>query len=121
MSEIFVGTQEEFADDVRKIVTAAGTEIGIFRCNDQFYAFENKCGHAGGPVCEGIILGKVEAVLAEDKSVVTERFSQDEINISCPWHGVEFDLATGACISDRSLKLRSFQVVQKGNEVYLLV
>ena len=30
----------------------------------------------------------------------------------CPWHGYEYDIKTGECAADRSLKLKSFEVVQ---------
>ena len=38
----------------------------------------------------------------------------------CPWHGYEYDMKTGECVSDRKLKLRKYKVVEKGDEVYVL-
>ena len=38
----------------------------------------------------------------------------------CPWHGNEYDMKTGECVSDRKLKLHKYKVVQKGDEVYVL-
>ena len=32
----------------------------------------------------------------------------------CPWHGYEYDMKTGECVSDRRLKLKKYEVVQKG-------
>ena len=32
----------------------------------------------------------------------------------CPWHGMEYDMKTGECVSDRKMKLRSYKVLRKG-------
>ena len=44
----------------------------------------------------------------------------DEAHFVCPWHGYEYDMKTGECVSDRKLKLRKYKVVEKGDEVYVL-
>ena len=36
--------------------TWPGSEIGVFRLGDEFFAYENKCPHLEGPVCQGKIL-----------------------------------------------------------------
>jgi len=38
----------------------------------------------------------------------------------CPWHGYEYDMETGECVSDRKLKLRSNKIVEKGDELYVV-
>ena len=52
---------------------------------------------------------KVEDVLGPDRTWHGQRFSDDEIHFVCPWHGYEYDLKTGECAADRSLKLKSFR------------
>jgi nitrite reductase/ring-hydroxylating ferredoxin subunit len=120
-SEVLVGTRADFEDDGRRIVTVGATEIGVLRHDGRFYAYENRCVHQGGPVCEGRILGKVEAVLAADKTLTGERFSERETHLICPWHGYEYDLATGECAADRRLRLRRYEVVEKGDDIYVVV
>jgi nitrite reductase (NADH) small subunit len=119
--EVLVGTRADFAQETRRIVTVGSTEIGVLYHDDRFYAYENRCVHQGGPVCEGRILGRVEAVLAEDKTSLGERFSETETHIVCPWHGYEYDLATGECAADRRLRLRSFPVRERGDDIYVVV
>lgn len=116
-----VGTRADFTDDGRRIVRVGGTEIGVLQHDGRFVAYENRCVHQGGPVCEGRIIGKVEAVLADDKTMLGERFSERETHLVCPWHGYEYDLATGECAVDRNLRLRRFEVVEKGDEIYVVV
>lgn len=120
MAEIFVGELSDFDGDARLIVSSSDTEIGVFRSDGRFYAYENFCLHQGGPACEGTLIGKVESVLAEDRSVLGERLSETETHFVCPWHGWEYDLATGECAADRRLRLRNYEVTQRGDEIYVV-
>ncbi len=95
-------------------------EVGVLHHDGRFYAYENRCVHQGGPVCEGRILGRVETVLADDKTVLGERFSETETHLICPWHGYEYDLSTGVCAADRRLRLRRYEVVERGEDIYVL-
>ena len=83
--------------------------------------FENCCPHQGGPVCYGEILGQVEAVLNDKKQIVSERFSEENFNLICPWHGWTYDALTGECIGDRNIRLKSWKVVIKQDQVFLQV
>jgi nitrite reductase (NADH) small subunit len=121
MAEIYAGRVEEFEPDVRMIVRHRNSEIGVFRQDDQFYAFVNRCPHQGGPACEGIVIGKVQTLLDEDKRDLGRRFSRDELHLVCPWHAWEFDLATGECAADRRLRLRKFEVKVEDGGVFVLV
>jgi nitrite reductase/ring-hydroxylating ferredoxin subunit len=121
MAELLAGRVSDFDDDTRKIVSANGREIVVFRRKDRFYALDNTCLHMGGPVGEGIIIGKVEAILGEDKRFLGERFSEEEIHIVCPWHGWEYDIDTGACAGDGRLRLRRYETVERGDDVYVII
>jgi len=102
-------------------VHAGDVQIGVFRVKGKLVAYANSCIHQGGPGCQGEILGKVEEVLGTDKTVISERFSEDEIHLVCPWHGWEYNLETGECAADRRLRLRPYPVVLRGDEVYVQV
>lgn len=120
-TEVPVGRVEEFDEFDRKIVLTDGTKVGVFRVDERFYAYENRCMHQGGPVCEGRILGKVETVLEDDRNVLREKFSDTEKHLVCPWHGYEYDIKTGQHAGDRRLSLNRFDVVERDGMVYLLV
>lgn len=119
--ELPVGRVEEFEEADRKIVLTNGTKVGVFRVDERFYAYENRCMHQGGPVCEGKILGKVEAVLEGDRNVLREKFSDTEKHLVCPWHGYEYDIRTGQHPGGRRLRLNRYDVVERDGMVYLLV
>jgi nitrite reductase/ring-hydroxylating ferredoxin subunit len=103
------------------LVTVAGVEIGIFRVQGRLVAYENRCLHQGGPVCTGAVLGRLVAVLGPGGTIAEERFSTDELHLVCPWHGWEYDLASGACAADRRIRLRAFDVREQDGQVYVTV
>jgi nitrite reductase/ring-hydroxylating ferredoxin subunit len=119
MTDIFVAKAAELPDGERRIVSHAGVEIGVFHWRGAFYAYQNLCAHQGGPACEGLIMHKVEDVLAPDRTWHGQRFSPDQVHFVCPWHGYEYDLRTGECAADRSLKLKVYAVVRRGEDIYV--
>jgi nitrite reductase/ring-hydroxylating ferredoxin subunit len=119
MVEKLVGKVSEFKDGDRRIVFLGDHEIGVFRENGAFYAYSNYCLHQGGPACEGLTIAKVEERIMPDKTSKGLYFSDTELHFVCPWHGYEYDIKTGECVSDRRLKLRKYEVIEKGDEVYV--
>lgn len=120
MDEYFVGHLDEIPGDACLLVQVRDRAVGVLRVGDRLHAFENRCLHQGGPVCMGRVLGKLEEILADDRSVVGERFSKEELHLICPWHGWEYDIDTGECVADRRLRLKKYQVIVKGGGVYVL-
>jgi nitrite reductase/ring-hydroxylating ferredoxin subunit len=120
MAEVFVAKVSEFPDGERRIVQHGAHDIGVFHWDGKFYAYSNLCLHQGGPACEGLIIAKVEERIMPDKTSRGLYFSEDEMHFVCPWHGYEYDLRTGEFVGDRRLKLRKYEVVQKGDDVYVV-
>jgi nitrite reductase/ring-hydroxylating ferredoxin subunit len=120
MAEKFVAKASEMQDGDRRIVFVGDNEIGVFRHDGKYYAYSNFCLHQGGPACEGLTIAKVEERLRPDKTSQGLYFSETDMNFVCPWHGMEYDMKTGECISDRKMKLKKFQVLEKGDEVYVV-
>ena len=116
-----VGPESLVPEETGLLLRAGGHEIGIFRVPDGYRAYENVCLHQGGPVCTGIVIGKVEQVLRDDKTVAFERESTEELHVICPWHGWEYDLDNGECATDRRLRLRSFEVELEDGELFVRV
>jgi nitrite reductase/ring-hydroxylating ferredoxin subunit len=120
MPDVFVAKVSQFPDGERRIVSHGGREIGVFHWQGRFYAYENLCLHQGGPACEGIMMHKVEDVIGPDRTWHGQKFSDQEIHFVCPWHGYEYDLKTGECAADRKLRLKSFDVVRRGEDIYVV-
>jgi 3-phenylpropionate/trans-cinnamate dioxygenase ferredoxin subunit len=98
----------------RKIVTIDGREIGVFNVNGSFYALRNLCPHRSGPLCKGRLRPLV--VVTELYQLGHER--EGEI-LKCPWHQWEFDIKTGQALYDERLRVKTYTVVQEGDEVVL--
>jgi nitrite reductase/ring-hydroxylating ferredoxin subunit len=120
MVEQFVSRDSEFKDGERRIVFIGDQEIGIFKEDGRYYAYSNVCLHQGGPACEGLIIAKVEEKIMPDRTSCGLSFSSTERHFVCPWHGYEYDIRTGEFVGDRRRKLRSYRVVRKGENVYVI-
>jgi 3-phenylpropionate/trans-cinnamate dioxygenase ferredoxin subunit len=77
---IEVAPLAEFGPGSAKIVSVGWTSIGVYNCNGELYALEDRCSHDDGPLCEG-------------------EWEQDECRVICPRHGSAFDLASGRPLS----------------------
>jgi nitrite reductase (NADH) small subunit len=100
-----VGAAAEFAEGRMRVIGVDGREIGIARWNGTVYAVNNLCPHQSGPVCSGILSGRLTA------GVPGQLELDAEVPIlACPWHGWEFDLRTGKALHDPHHRLRIFPV-----------
>ena len=57
-----------------------GDELAIYNIDSEFYAIENSCPHKGAPLAEGTVCGHL---------------------VECGWHGWQFDVRTGECLTVR--------------------
>jgi len=87
---IVVGRLDEFPSGERRIVQAGRRSIGVFRVGDTFYAINNYCPHQGGPLCLGRTKPWVSSAGPGEYTM-----AEQEALLACPWHGWEYDLATG--------------------------
>lgn len=60
-----------------KRVEVAGKTIALFNVGGSFYAIDDTCPHAGGPLSEGFLEGEV---------------------VICPWHSSGFEIKTGKVV-----------------------
>jgi NAD(P)H-dependent nitrite reductase small subunit len=95
-----VASKSEIAPGTGKVVEVEGKAVAVFNCDGQFYAIENTCKHRGGPLGEGSLSGTA---------------------VSCPWHGWEYDVTTGACQMDPAISVRTFPVTIQGDDLFVSV
>ena len=69
-----VATKSEIADQSAKLLEIEDKRIALFNLGDRFYAIDDTCPHADGPLSEGSIEGE---------------------EVECPWHGSRFNIKTG--------------------------
>jgi nitrite reductase/ring-hydroxylating ferredoxin subunit len=94
----------ELPPGARAAVEAFGTTIALFNVGGAVYALENRCAHHGGPLCHG----RVTALLLPSEPG-TYRLDPDRPVVVCPWHGWEYDLASGRTIFDPRIFVRAFE------------
>lgn len=94
-----VAARSALPEDQGTVVRVGEREIALFRAGERVYAYPNVCLHKGGPVGEGLIVDGI---------------------VTCPWHGRQYDIATGACLNDPALgSLEVLPVTVDGDEVIL--
>ena len=93
-----VAKKSEIPGDTGKLVQVKGQDIALFKIENKVYALYPVCPHQGGPLDEGGIDGKV---------------------VTCPWHGWQFDVTTGVCELNPSIKQPTFQVKEEGDDIYV--
>ena len=120
MTEHFVANAGAMAEGERLIVAIGDDEVGVFRHKGRFFAYSNFCLHSGGPACEGLIIAKVEEAIAPDQTSKGLFFSDEETHFVCPWHGYEYNIENGECAADRSIRLRSYDVVERDGKILVL-
>ena len=72
-----------------RAVRAGDEEVALAHCDGDFYAVQPECMHLQGPLGEGRLDGCV---------------------LSCPWHGWQYDVRTGANEFDLAITLRTYEV-----------
>ena len=80
------------------VIEAEGKSVAVFNIEGKFHAIDNMCPHRGGPLGEGSLDGNV---------------------VTCPWHGWLFDVTTGQCLVNPSVRNMTYNVKTEGQDVYL--
>ncbi len=75
--------------DCARFELTDGEELALYNVSGEFYATENFCPHRGAPLSEGSLCGHV---------------------VECGWHGWQFDVRTGQCLTVKD-KLRTYKVI----------
>ena len=103
-SPIKVCKVSELSFGQSKCIQANGKEIAVFNIKGKFYALDNICLHAGGPLNEGYI-------------------DEEKCQVTCSWHGWGYDLATGKCVTHpkQDVFTSSYPIKIEGDELFVVV
>ena len=121
MGEIRVCAAGELNDGDTRLVQSGDVEVGVIFHRGRYYAYRNLCPHQGGPACEGLKLPQVVEHIGAGGVHLGQSFDEDDMHIVCPWHGWEFCLEDGTHAVDKRYRLTKYDVVQRGDEVYVVV
>lgn len=95
MERFIVCKTSELPAGERKMIQAGGRSIGVFNANGRYYALRNTCPHQGAPLCLGRLTGTTLP-----SAPGTYVYGKEGEVLACPWHGWEFDIATGKSLFD---------------------
>jgi nitrite reductase/ring-hydroxylating ferredoxin subunit len=85
MAFVRVAAESEIAAGQGALVEVNGIALAVFNTGEgRFCAMSAICPHEDGPLAEGWLEGDV---------------------VVCPWHGFDFELATGRCRVDERLTI----------------
>lgn len=121
MDEHIVIDESGLSEGDRVVTEIEGREIAVFRVNGELYAYLNWCAHQGGPCCEGKLTGTLHATYDRGSNEVSLRWDREDEILNCPWHGWEYDITTGECLSRTKISLPAYPVeLNNGNIVVKL-
>jgi nitrite reductase/ring-hydroxylating ferredoxin subunit len=121
MVDYSAGKVTDYADGDRKVVVCGEFEVGVFRIDDEFYGWHNRCAHRAGPVCQGRIMKRVIEPVAADHTIRAQEYDPSETNIVCPWHGYEYGIKTGLHQGNARIRLRKAELTIRDGEIYVSV
>lgn len=78
-------------------VEVSGQRIAVFNVEGTYYAIGDTCTHRGGPLSEGEV---------------------QEMTVTCPWHGAQYDLETGNVLSPPAPQgVHNYKVVVEDDDI----
>jgi nitrite reductase/ring-hydroxylating ferredoxin subunit len=77
-----------------------GTRMALARVGEDFFALQGKCPHGPGQLGDGDLDGHL---------------------VTCPVHGLSFDVRDGTCSSDPDMVSPTIPVKVKGERVFVMV
>lgn len=119
MTRVVVGKVGEIPPGTRKIVVPfrGRAGIGVFNVNGLFYAVRNICPHKQGPLCTGELSGHFGANAPPSTLGATLTIDKDGEILRCPWHFWPFEIATGQCLVDPAVRVKTYPVRIDGDDV----
>ncbi len=97
MKPIKIGKVREFQDGEIKLFKFFAKPIAVWRKGEDFIAYENACLHMRA-------------------QLLSAGFCNSE-KLTCPWHGWQYNLVTGSCLTKEGLYLKRFAVSVENDEV----
>lgn len=91
-----VASVGEIAPGTARQVAVAGKTLAVYNVGGTFFCTDGICLHRGGPLGEGDL---------------------DGTTVTCPWHGWEYDVTTGANKMNPDVRLACFAVKVEDGDV----
>jgi nitrite reductase/ring-hydroxylating ferredoxin subunit len=97
-ARIKVATVSDVPPGEARVVEPNGRAVALVNVDGTLFALDNRCPHRGGPLGEGALSGT---------------------RLTCPWHGWQWDVTTGAHANNPAVKVACYPVTIDGDTVYV--
>lgn len=92
----------DLAEGTAMEVVVGDTILALIRVGDEVHALDGMCAHQGGPLGKG----SVESTAAG-------------CTLTCPWHGWQYDVATGQQKLSQHVRQRRYPVRIEGDTIWV--
>ena len=111
-----IGSVADFDEERPRRIEVDGRAVVIVRRHDEVFALRDICPHKGAPLSDGRLVGTTMTCRPGEEISYGRK---GEI-LRCPWHGWEFDLATGRSLVDpERARVRSYPAYLENGRVFL--
>ncbi len=111
-----IGPAADLPPGAHRVVTIRNAQIGVFNVGGRFYALPNRCPHQFGPLCQGPGGATTACNAATGWQLAWIRHGEI---LTCPWHGIEFDITTGHSLTNPRLKVRTYPITVENDQLIL--
>ena len=118
MAEHILGPVSDFPAGTHKVVQLRKLKIGVFNIDGEFFALPNICPHQFGPLSEGTVSGTMACTAATNWN---HEWIKDGEILTCPWHGIEFDIKTGQALASPKLRVRHYRISVDDGQVVVTI
>lgn len=115
-NERVVGKTSDLPPGSRKILQVRNMQIGVFNVNGTYYALHSMCPHQYGPLCHGPVTGETASTARNDWKF---EWTRDGEILTCPWHGMQFDITDGRSLTLPDMKIRTYPTRVVNGEVFV--
>lgn len=96
-----------------RTIAKGATPVVVIRTEEgEYYAVRGICPHQGASLAKGRLWP-----LTSSEGPGTYELSRGAEILRCPWHAFEYDVTTGRCVGDPSLRVRTYPVYIEDGQV----
>lgn len=114
MNWVNVAKKDSLKEGEWTLIEVRRRSIGLFLNKGVVHAVLDYCPHAGAPICQGKVTGRV---ICHEKPEYDEQL----LTVRCPWHHWEFDLKTGDPVIEMKGRLKLYPTRIEEGQVWVQV
>ncbi len=88
----------DLPEGAAKEIVVQGVILALVNAGGEIHALDGMCAHQGGPLGKGAVSG---------------------CTLTCPWHGWQYDVATGKQLLSEHIRQRRYPVRLEGDTIWV--